>query len=139
MPVRSPVGIAGGSPIAEPNRQPNRQHGRLNWLWVTLAAPGMLWMAMFFLIPFYAVAAVAFGNLDPILQTASPEWNPLQWNFASFNEVIDRVVTGDLGTVFMRTGLYVVLAVFGCVLVGYPVAYFVARFAGRWKALLLAC
>ena len=110
----------------------------LNWLWAGLATPGMAWMALFFVVPFYAVAAVAFGQVDPILQTASPEWNPTAWDFTSFNEVLDRVFGGDLGTVFLRTGFYILLAVAGCIVVGYPVAYFLARHAGRWRGPLLA-
>jgi ABC-type spermidine/putrescine transport system permease subunit I len=114
-----------------------RSRNPLNPLWIGLASPGMVWMAMFFVVPFYAVAAVAFGQVDPILQTAAPEWNPRFWDFSSFSEVFDRVINGDLGTVFARTGLYVVLAVLGCILVGYPVAYFVSRCAGKWKTTLL--
>ncbi|HEY4331491.1 MAG TPA: ABC transporter permease [Ilumatobacteraceae bacterium] len=114
------------------------QQRRLNWLWAGMATPGMAWMAAFFVVPFYAVAAVAFGRLDPILQTASPRWNPVEWQFTNFNEVFHRVVTGDLRLVFVRTIVYVVIAVAGCIAVGYPVAYFVARHAGRWRAALLA-
>ena len=39
-------------------------------------APGSAWMIVFFLVPFYAVAAVAFGRIDPIFGTASPEEPP---------------------------------------------------------------
>jgi len=109
----------------------------LTLLWAGLAGPGMVWMALFFVVPFYAVAAVAFGSVDPILQTAAPEWNPRYWDFTSFNDVLDRVLGGDLGTVFIRTGLYVVAATMLCIAVGYPVAYFVSRHAGRWRATLL--
>ncbi len=111
---------------------------QLNWLWAGLATPGIAWMAMFFVVPFYAVAAVAFGRIDPILQTAAPEWNPRYWQFDSFSDVFHRVVSGDLRTVFVRTLVYVVVAVAGCIAVGYPVAYFVSRHAGRWRAALLA-
>ena len=114
------------------------QRSPLNPLWIGLAAPGMAWMALFFVVPFYAVAAVAFGQVDPILRTAIPEWNPQYWDFTSFSEVLDRVVGGDLRTVFLRTGAYVILAVLGCVAIGYPVAYFVSRHSGRWRATLLA-
>lgn len=109
----------------------------LNWLWAALAGPGVAWMALFFVVPFYAIAAVAFGRVDPIVQTAVPEWNPRYWDFAAFHGVLVRSTTGDLRTVFGRTGLYVVLALFGCILIGYPVAYFVSRHAGRWRATLL--
>ena len=114
-----------------------RSRQSLNTLWLGLAAPGMAWMALFFIVPFYSVAAVAFGQVDPIRQSAVPEWNPRYWDFTLFTDVMHRVVNGDLGTVFIRTALYVVLAVAGCVVVGYPVAYFVSREAGKWRAALL--
>jgi spermidine/putrescine transport system permease protein len=47
-------------------------------------------------------------------------------------------VGGDLGTVFLRTFRFVGLALLGCVLIGYPVAYYVARVAGRSRGLVLA-
>ncbi len=38
----------------------------------------------------------------------------------------------------MRTVVYVGLASLLCLAIAYPVAYYTARFAGRWKGLLLA-
>ena len=38
----------------------------------------------------------------------------------------------------MRTVVYVSVASLLCLVIAYPVAYFTARFAGRWKGLLLA-
>jgi spermidine/putrescine transport system permease protein len=38
----------------------------------------------------------------------------------------------------LRTFVYVALATSGCLLVGYPFAYFLARHAGRWKGVFLA-
>ena len=39
-------------------------------LWGVFTVPGSAWMIVFFLVPFYAVAAVAFGRIDPIFGTA---------------------------------------------------------------------
>src|SRR4029450_7431980 len=39
--------------------------------------------------------------------------------------------------VFARTCRYVLISLVGCILIGYPVAYYVARHASRTKALLL--
>ena len=94
-------------------------------------------MIVFFLVPFYAVAAVAFGRIDPIFGTASPEWNPLQWDFTVASNTLDEVFNGPLRTVYLRTFLYVGLALAICVVIGYPVAYYVSRRAGRTKGLLL--
>jgi len=97
------------------------------------------WLLAFFVLPVYAVMAVAFGSVDPILRITDPEWNPLAWDFAAFKEVIDRALDNEqLRPVFVRTGWYVLLAVAGCIAVGYPIAYFVARKAGRSRGLVLA-
>ena len=107
-------------------------------LWPALAAPGVGWLIALFVIPFYGVLAIAFGEVDPIFGNAIPIWNPLRWSFTSFGEILERVATAELGEVFIRTAVYVGAALAICFLVGYPVAYYVARFAGRRRGLLLA-
>ena len=42
------------------------------WLWPAFALPGVVWLIILFLLPFYAVVGVAFGGIDPILQTPDP-------------------------------------------------------------------
>ncbi len=106
-------------------------------VWGWFAAPGTVWLLVLFVVPFYAVMAVAFGQLDPIFSSARPEWNPLRWDFTSMNDVIGRVFGGDLGGVFVRTFWYVGITLLLCALIGYPIAYYVARKAGRWRGLLL--
>jgi ABC-type spermidine/putrescine transport system permease subunit I len=105
--------------------------------WAAFAVPGVGWLVAFFVVSVYAVMAVAFGSVDPVLRTAVPAWNPLQWDFAAMSDVLDRVFGGDLGTVFLRTFRFVALSLTGCILIGYPVAYYVARKAGRRRGLLL--
>jgi spermidine/putrescine transport system permease protein len=52
--------------------------------------------------------------------------------------VLDRVFNADLRHVFVRTGLFVLAALIGCAVIGYPVAYYVAKSATRSRGLLLA-
>ena len=115
-----------------------RVAGPTRFLWPSLAAPGVAWLVLLFVVPFYGVLAVAFGGVDPIFGNAVPAWNPLDWEFSSFNEILERVVSGELGTVLVRTFVYVGLALAICFLIGFPVAYYVARLAGRRRGLLLA-
>jgi ABC-type spermidine/putrescine transport system permease subunit I len=115
------------------SRPPKRQ-----LVWATFAAPGVGWLIAFFVVSVYAVMAVAFGAVDPLLKTPIPAWNPLQWDFTAMGRVLDRVFGGDLGHVFIRTFWFVGLALAGCIIVGYPVAYYVARKAQRRRGLLLA-
>jgi spermidine/putrescine transport system permease protein len=112
--------------------------GHRNSFWGFLSLPGVAWLLALFVVPFYAVAAVAFGRVDPILRTAAPVWNPLTWKFNAIGKVFGRVFGGDLGGVVVRTLAYVGISLVLCCLIGYPVAYYVARHAGRWRGLLLA-
>ena len=107
-------------------------------LWAALAAPGLLWLILLFLVPFYAILAVAMGRLDPIFPTPVPQWNPVLWDPGSLREVVAEIVGGGpLQTVLVRTFVYVGVAVALCILIGYPVAYYIARHGGRWRTLLL--
>jgi len=107
-------------------------------LWTVLALPGTWWLLAFFVVPFYAIAAIAFGTTDPLFNSALPVWNPLQWQFDDLREVLQRSVSGDLRGVFVRTFAYVGSALAISIAIGYPVAYYVARLAGRRRGLLLA-
>lgn len=106
-------------------------------LWAGFAIPGTVWLIALFVIPFYAVACIAFGTIDPIFRDAVPQWNPLAWNFAQAQEVFTSLTTGPLRGVAVRTVLYVVCALSLCFVVGFPIAYFLARHAGKRKLLLL--
>jgi spermidine/putrescine transport system permease protein len=122
--------------VAEPSGSITR---RRNAFWAALALPGIAWLAIFFVLPFYVILAIAFGTVDPILQTPAPAWNPIDWNSGAFEFVYEGLFTGDrfFGRVFLRTFVYVAIAVVLSLLIAYPVAYFVARHGGRWKGLLL--
>ncbi len=118
-------------------RRPPRQPHRL--FWVALAAPGIIWLTLLFVVPFYVVLAIAAGRLNQLFGTPIAVWNPLQWsgtNFASaWNDLTGP--TAFVGPIIIRTIGYVAIASVLCLLVGYPAAYFVARFAGRRKGLFL--
>ncbi len=112
---------------------------RRNAFWAGLALPGVAWLGVFFVVPFLVILAVALGTVDPILQTAVPAWNPLDWNWAAYQFVFEGLFSGErpFGHVFVRTFVYVTIAVLLSLVIAYPVAYFVARYGGRWKGLLL--
>jgi ABC-type spermidine/putrescine transport system permease subunit I len=111
--------------------------GRL--FWVTLAAPGMIWLVMLFVVPFYVMLAIGAGQFNVILRTPVPVWNPLAWSRGNLLAVLHDIAgTGAfVGPIIVRTLVYVVAASLLSLLIGYPAAYFVARFAGRRKGLFL--
>jgi spermidine/putrescine transport system permease protein len=98
-----------------------------------------VWLLLFFVLPFYVILSVAFGGLDQIFLTATPVYNPLHWTFGPFREVVSGLVTTDTiyQETFVRTLVYVGIATALCLVIGYPVAYFIARHAGRAKTFFL--
>jgi ABC-type spermidine/putrescine transport system permease subunit I len=108
------------------------------WLWPAFALPGLLWLTLLFVVPFYAVLSVALGTVDPVLFQPVPIWNPLEWNVGWILEVLERLAPGGIFFgVATRTILYVAVALALSLLIGYPVAYYVARHSGRARAILL--
>jgi spermidine/putrescine transport system permease protein len=120
-------------------RSRQRRPGLRAGFWQAFAAPGLLWLCVLFVVPFWAVMAIAMGGRDPIFFGPLPEWNPLQWQFDNFSEVADRLFGSDpsLRVVFLRTFSYVAIATLLCVVIGYPVAYYLARARGRVRSVLL--
>jgi spermidine/putrescine transport system permease protein len=110
-----------------------------NAFYIALAAPGIIWLLVLFVVPFYAVLSIGMGKLNQMYEAPVAVWNPFSW---SSSNVID--VWRDLfgaasfaGPILLRTLIYVAIASALSLLIGYPAAYFVARFAGRRKALFL--
>jgi ABC-type spermidine/putrescine transport system permease subunit I len=95
--------------------------------WPLASAPGVLWLLLLFVVPFYAIVSMAGGSLDPLTGTAVPQWDPTFWDRASFRYVLEQLwlSNGVYHVVFLRTLRYVVFAVVLCVVLGYPVAYHV--------------
>ncbi len=107
--------------------------------WATLSAPGVLWLVALFVVPLYAIVATAAGRLDPIFGSTVPEWNPLYWQPDAFSYVLGDLASpgGIFREVFLRTLAYVVVAVSLCLLLGYPVAYYMSRLRGRPRNVFL--
>ena len=124
-------------------REQAERHGlkdptRHRLFWAALAAPGIIWLTLLFIVPFYAILAIAGGQLD-IFGSPVAVWNPLRWSGTNFTGAWHDVAGASafVGPIIGRTLLYVALASLISLVIAYPAAYFVARFAGRRKALFL--
>jgi spermidine/putrescine transport system permease protein len=106
------------------------------WFWPSFASPAILWLLVFFLLPLYTVLSMAFGTVDPIFRNPLPVWQPWWWTTAHVAEGLDKTF-GIFQGVYLRTFGYVLVASAICLVLGYAVAYYVARYAGRRKTLLL--
>ena len=108
--------------------------------WPALSAPSTVFLLLFFAFPFYVVVAVIFGSIDPILRQPVPAWNPTTWNPAILSFTLSNIVHSDglYEAAFVHTFLFVGAATVLCLVIGYPMAYFLARRAGRYKTVFLA-
>ena len=88
--------------------------------------PGLLW-----LIVFYAIPLINQGGVS--LMTGNPEQGyTLQWHFATYTDAIS-----DYATQFGRSILYAGIATVLCLIIAFPLVYFIAYKAGRWKNFML--
>jgi len=88
--------------------------------------PGLLWLIIFYAIPLVNQAGVS-------LMTGNPEDGyTLQWHFATYTNAIS-----DYATQFGRSILFAGIATLLCLIIAFPLAYFIAYKAGRWKNFML--
>ena len=122
-----------------PPPQPSDAGRQSKAFWILLAAPGILWLAVLFIVPFYAVLAIGEGKLNRLFESPVAVYNPLSWSSANLTNVWhDLFGSGSFaGPIVVRTIVYVAVASLLCLVIGYPAAYFVSRFAGRRKGLFL--
>ena len=73
-------------------------HGR--GFWIALAAPGMIWLVLLFVVPFYAVLAIAMGQLNRLYETPIAVWNPLHWS--SSNVILKSAANPVLAHEFLN-------------------------------------
>ena len=93
-----------------------------------MLAPAAVWLVLLFAVPLVIVIAVSLGETDPAYQ-AVYGWHP-----GNFADVFDPL----FAPVLLRSVGYALATVALCLLIGYPIAYYIARFGGRWKTLLIA-
>jgi spermidine/putrescine transport system permease protein len=101
----------------------NTRRRLLPWLFL---GPGLLWLLIFFLYPLLNQAAVS-------LMTGDPEHGyTLTWAFHNYWDAIS-----DYKAQFGRSILYAGIATLLCLIISFPLAYFTAYKAGRFKGLIL--
>jgi spermidine/putrescine transport system permease protein len=98
-----------------------------NRLWRLLLLPGALWLVLLFVIPFGVVIAMSLGTTDII---GRPVFG---WHPENYAQVVDPTYV----PVLLRSAIFAVTTTILCLLIGYPVAYMIARYGGRYRNLLV--
>jgi spermidine/putrescine transport system permease protein len=100
-----------------------RRRKLLPWLFL---GPGLLWLIIFFLYPLLNQASVSLMSGDP------ENGYTLTWAFHTYWDAISSYKAQ-----FGRSILYSGIATILCLIIGFPLAYFAAFHAGRWRGLIL--
>ncbi|TNM49566.1 ABC transporter permease [Nocardioides albidus] len=102
------------------------RRGRFTGYWLML--PAALWLALFFVIPFYSLLATSLYDPEGSVLTGYD----VTYHFANFVDALD-----DFWEPLLRSLWYAAVATAICLVLGYVLAYAIAFKAGRWSSLLL--
>jgi spermidine/putrescine transport system permease protein len=90
-----------------------------------LLAPGILWLAIFFVIP------LGFLGYQSLQSGIFPNFE-FTWEFSNFSEGIS-----DYHEQLVRSFVYAGIATVACLALAYPLVYWIAFRAGPWRNLFL--
>jgi putrescine transport system permease protein len=107
--------------------------------WFVIAVP-YFWLALFFLVPFLIVLKIAFSNVqlsmppvEPVVTWAHEQVLQLRLHFSNFAFVFgDSLYRAAFLNSLLVAGVSTLLAL----LIGYPMAYGIARAPGTWRNIL---
>jgi spermidine/putrescine transport system permease protein len=95
-----------------------------------LLLPGLLWLALFFVVPLIQLLATSLYDPSGSLETGYA----MTWQFSNYADAV-----GEYAEHFGRSLGYAAITTVLSLLLGYPLAYAIALKGGRWKNLLLIC
>jgi ABC-type spermidine/putrescine transport system permease subunit I len=93
-----------------------------------LVGPAFAWTALFFLIPLGMLVAYSVGQIDII--TFTVQWG---WTLDSYAKVFESLYLNAIG----RSLLLSAIATVSCLVIGFPIAYYISLQRGRPQLLLL--
>ena len=92
-----------------------------------LTAPALVWLTLFFLLPLALVLLISFASRGT--------YGGVEWTFGLGNYL--RLFDPLYGQVFLRSLLLAGLTTGLCLVLGFPMAYFIARAPAKWQGIWL--
>ena len=131
--------LAGPAPTGA-SKQELRGDGRRRWLRRALVVP-YAWLLLFFLAPFLIIFKISLA--DPLVAlppfTALFDWAASGWE--RFQVTLDNYLflfqDRYYGVIYLSSIKTAVISTFLCLMIGYPMAYYIARQPPRRRNLLL--
>lgn len=93
-----------------------------------IALPGLAFLFVFFVVPLISLFKIALST-KPDRRLAEYDFS---WEWSNFSTAFD-----DFGAQLGRSFIYAGIATILCIVIAYPIAYFIAFRAGRWSNVML--
>jgi ABC-type spermidine/putrescine transport system permease subunit I len=93
-----------------------------------LALPTLAWMLLFFVVPLGMVIVYSFATISLVTYDIS-----FGWTLANYRQIHDPLYFDTL----TRSIFLSITTTIGCLLLGFPLAYFISRQPSRWQKVLL--
>jgi spermidine/putrescine transport system permease protein len=93
-----------------------------------LLSPGIIWLALFFLVPLATLLRMSLSSKENRFDFA-PSFT---WEWSNYTDAVS-----EFQEQFIRSFLYAGAATILCIVIGYPLAYVIAFRGGRYRNLLL--
>jgi len=114
--------------------------GRRQWLRAALSVP-YFWLLLFFLAPFAIILKISLADplvalppFTPMFDWAAEGWERIQLTLDNYLFLVqDRYYA----VIYLNSIKLAAISTLLCLLLGYPMAYFIARQPARWRNLLL--
>ncbi|HYX83957.1 MAG TPA: ABC transporter permease [Gaiellales bacterium] len=107
---------------------PSRRRDLSGLLRSLLALPTIAWVLAFFAVPLGMVIVYSFATISLVTFDIS-----FGWTLANYRQIDDPLYLHTL----VRSVLLSVSTTIGCLLLGFPLAFFISRQPPRWQRLLL--
>lgn len=92
-----------------------------------MLSPGLIWLVLFFLVPVVMLFRAALSTKPS--RFANPVFS---WDWSNFSSAFS-----DYGDEFVRSFVYAGIATVLAILLGYPLAYWIATQGGKYRNLLI--
>jgi putrescine transport system permease protein len=118
----------------------NTGDGRRQWLRAALSVP-YFWLLLFFLAPFAIILKISLADpivalppFTPMFDWAAEGWERIQLTLDNY---LFLVQDPYYAVIYLNSIKLAAISTLLCLLLGYPMAYFIARQPARWRNLLL--
>jgi spermidine/putrescine transport system permease protein len=119
------------SGVGASSAPPGRKRKLPDWLAGNLLLlPTTIWFFFLLIIPTLLVVAYSLGHRG-LFEPVRFSWGSLVWS--NYRTAVDP----DFLPILARSVVYALASTLACVLLGFPLAYWIARFSGRFRNLFL--